>query len=151
MKVLKKPTVTETVRLNRLRWFVHVQRMEGNRIPKKELYMNLGTRLGVRPRNKRHDEVREDGRLVGGEWWKEKVYNREEGRKLLRTSRNRCILHTSMECVSVMEGGVRVRNIYLRISTCKTESLCRSCKNVCVQKMRFFWDRQKRWCWVMCH
>jgi len=46
---VKKPTVTETVRLNRLRWFVHVQRMEGNRIPKKELYMNLGTRLGVRP------------------------------------------------------------------------------------------------------
>jgi len=26
--VVKKPTITETVRLNRLRWFGHVQRME---------------------------------------------------------------------------------------------------------------------------
>ena len=28
----KKPTVIETTRLNRLCWFGHVQRMEGNRI-----------------------------------------------------------------------------------------------------------------------
>ena len=97
MKVLKKPTVTETVRLNRLRWFVHVQRMEGNRIPKKELYMNLGTRLGVRPRNKRHDEVREDGRLVGRKGWKERVYDRDEWKKFLRKVRNCQILHMPME------------------------------------------------------
>jgi hypothetical protein len=46
--------------------------MEGNRIPKRVLYMNLGTtRLRGRPRNKCQDEVREDGRLVGGEGWKE--------------------------------------------------------------------------------
>jgi hypothetical protein len=31
---VKKPTITETIRLNRLRWFGHVQRMEENRIPK---------------------------------------------------------------------------------------------------------------------
>jgi len=35
MQVLKKPTVIETIRLNRLCWFGHVQRMEGNRIPQK--------------------------------------------------------------------------------------------------------------------
>ena len=29
---VKKPTVTETIRLNRLRWFGNVQRMEENRI-----------------------------------------------------------------------------------------------------------------------
>jgi hypothetical protein len=28
---LKKPTITETIRLHRLHWFGHVQRMEGNR------------------------------------------------------------------------------------------------------------------------
>jgi len=30
---VKKPTIIETIRLNRLRWFGHVQRMEENRIP----------------------------------------------------------------------------------------------------------------------
>jgi hypothetical protein len=29
---VKKPTIIETVKLNRLRWFRHVQRVEGNRI-----------------------------------------------------------------------------------------------------------------------
>ena len=29
---VKKPTIIETIRLNRLRWFGHVQRVEGNRI-----------------------------------------------------------------------------------------------------------------------
>jgi hypothetical protein len=26
--------------------------------------------------------VREDGRIVGGEWWQEEAYNREEWKKL---------------------------------------------------------------------
>jgi hypothetical protein len=38
-EVVKNPTITETVRLNRLCWFGHVQRMEENRIPKKVLYI----------------------------------------------------------------------------------------------------------------
>jgi len=51
--------------------------MEGNRIPKGVLYMNLGTtRLRGRPRNRWQDEVRADGRIVGGEVWQEKVRNR---------------------------------------------------------------------------
>jgi hypothetical protein len=33
--MVKKPIITETVRLNRLCWFGHEQRMEGNRIPKR--------------------------------------------------------------------------------------------------------------------
>jgi len=53
--------------------------MERNRIPKRVLYMNLGTkRLRGRPRNRWQDEVRDDGRIVGGEGWQEKVHNREE-------------------------------------------------------------------------
>jgi hypothetical protein len=43
------------------------------------------------------NEVREDGRLVGGKGWKERVYNREERKKLLRTARNCCILHVPIE------------------------------------------------------
>jgi hypothetical protein len=72
--------------------------MEENRITKKVLYMNLGTtRLRGRPRNRWQDEVREDGRLVGGKGWKERVYNREERKKVLRTARNRRILQMPME------------------------------------------------------
>jgi len=73
--VVKKPTVTETIRLNRLCWFGHIQRMGENRIPKKVIYMNLETtRLRGRPRNRWQDEVREDGRLLVGKGWKERVY-----------------------------------------------------------------------------
>jgi hypothetical protein len=67
---VNKPTITETIRLHRLHWFGHVQRTEENRIPKTALYMNLVT---TRPRNRWQDEVREDGRTVGGEEWQEKV------------------------------------------------------------------------------
>jgi hypothetical protein len=88
--VVKKPTITEIIRLNRLRWFGHIQSMEENRNPKRVLYMNLETtRLRGRTRNRWQDEVREDGRLVGGKGWKE--------RKLLRTARNRLILYMPME------------------------------------------------------
>jgi len=58
--MVKKPTIIEAVRLNRLCWFGHVQRMEGNRIPIRVLYMNLGTTgLRGRSRNRWQDEVRE--------------------------------------------------------------------------------------------
>jgi hypothetical protein len=41
--------------------------------------------------------VRDDGRTVGPEEWQEKVYDREEWKKLLRMARNRRILHMPME------------------------------------------------------
>jgi hypothetical protein len=72
--------------------------MEENGIPKRVLYMNLKpTRPRGRPRNRWQDEVREDGRIVGGEEWQEKLYNRDEWKKLLRTARSRSILHMPME------------------------------------------------------
>jgi hypothetical protein len=72
--------------------------MEENRIPKKVLNMNLETtRPRDRPRNKWHNEVKESGRMDGGEWWHEKVYNRKEWKKLLRTARDRRVLHMLME------------------------------------------------------
>jgi hypothetical protein len=72
--------------------------MEENRIPERILYMNLETtRLISRPRNRWQNAVREDGRIGGREVWQEKVRNREEWKKLLRTARNRRILHIPME------------------------------------------------------
>jgi hypothetical protein len=72
--------------------------MEENRIPNTVLCMNLETtRLRCRPRNRWQDEVREDGRIVGGKERQEKVYDREDWKKLLRTARNRRILHMPVE------------------------------------------------------
>ena len=63
--------------------------------------MNLGTtRLRGRPRNRWQDVVREDGRIFGGEGWQDKVRNRGEWKKLLRTARNRCILHMPKELMN---------------------------------------------------
>ena len=98
MQVIKKPTIIETIRLHRLRWFWHVQRMEENRIPKRVLYMNLETtRPRGRPRNRWLDEVRDDGGMVSGEEWQEKVYDREEWKRLLSTARNHRILSIAMD------------------------------------------------------
>jgi hypothetical protein len=77
---VKKPTLIGTVRLHRLCWFGHVKRMEENRIPKRVLYMNLGTRrLRGRPRNRWQDEC-ERGQKNS---WVEKG-----GRKKYVTERN---------------------------------------------------------------
>ena len=60
--------------------------------------MNLGTkRLRGRPRNRWQDEVREAGRIVGGEGWQGKGHNREEWKKFLRTARNRRCLSMPTE------------------------------------------------------
>jgi hypothetical protein len=90
--------MTQTIGLNRLWWFGHVQRMEENRISIRVLCMNLGTtRLRCRTRNRWQNEVWEDGRIVGGERWQEKVYNLKEWKKLLRKARSCCILRMLKE------------------------------------------------------
>jgi hypothetical protein len=55
--------------------------MEENRIPKRVLLMNLeSTILRGRPRNRWQNEVREYGRIVGGEEWQEKYITERKGR-----------------------------------------------------------------------
>ena len=76
--------------------------MEENRIPRRVLYMNLGTtRLRGRPRNRWQDGVRENGRIAGGEGWQEKVRNREEWKEILRTARNPQFLHVPKELMNL--------------------------------------------------
>jgi hypothetical protein len=50
--------------------------------------------------------VGEDGRIVGGEGWQEKVRNREEWQRLLRMARNHRILHTPIELMNGVISGV---------------------------------------------
>jgi hypothetical protein len=78
--VVKKPTITQTIKLHRLCWFGYVQRMQGNRIPKRVLYMNLETTsLRGRPSNRWQDEMRDDVRIIGGEEWQEKYTTDRNG------------------------------------------------------------------------
>jgi hypothetical protein len=96
--IVKNPTITVTIRLHRLCSFGHTKIHTENTIPKTVLYMNLETtRFRGKPRNRWQDEVREDGRIAGGEERQETLYNREEWKKLLRMARNPHILHMSME------------------------------------------------------
>jgi hypothetical protein len=63
--------------------------MEENRIPKRILSMKVeATRPRGRPRNRWQDEESKDRRMFGGEEWQEKVYDREEWKKVLRKTRN---------------------------------------------------------------
>jgi hypothetical protein len=56
--------------------------------------MNLeSTRPRGRPRNRGQDEMREDGKKS---WWR-RMAGKMEWKKLLRTARNRRILHMPME------------------------------------------------------
>jgi len=55
------------------------------------------TRLSGRPRNRLQDEVREDGRIIGGKGWQEKLRNGGEWKTLLRMARNRHSLHVPTE------------------------------------------------------
>jgi hypothetical protein len=58
--MVKNPTITETIRVHRLCWLGHVQRMEENRIPKRILSMKVeATRPRGRPRHRWQDEVSE--------------------------------------------------------------------------------------------
>jgi hypothetical protein len=47
-------------------------------------------------------KVREGGRIVGGGEWQEKVYNREEWKKLLRMARNCHVLYMAMEGMNTL-------------------------------------------------
>jgi hypothetical protein len=56
--------------------------------------IRIGTRFR---RNQWQHEVMEDVRIVGGEDWQGKVYNREEWKVFLRTAMNCSILHMTVE------------------------------------------------------
>ena len=83
--------------------------------------MNLkATRLSGRPRNRWQDEVREDGRLVAGKVQMERVYNREEWKKLQGTARNLRILHMPME---------RINKTRIKFCTCQWNGLIKHASN----------------------
>ena len=53
--IVKKPTITGTMRLNRLHWFGHVQRMEEKQNSQESIRYEFGNKLRGRPRNRWQD------------------------------------------------------------------------------------------------
>jgi hypothetical protein len=80
-----------TIKLKRLQWAGHVQRMNKERIPKKILYSTIGGRRRVgKPRNRWIDAVEEDAKkLMGVRNWKRRAQDREEWRGLIREAKAR--------------------------------------------------------------
>ena len=74
--MVKRPTIAETVRLNRLCWFGHVQRTEENGIPphhpKKNFIYEFGNNKAERQTEKQMARRSEGG-------WKTSWWNRVEG------------------------------------------------------------------------
>jgi hypothetical protein len=79
------------IRLKRLQWVGHVQRMNKERIPKKILYSTIGgRRLVGKPINRWIDVVEEDvKKLMGVRNWKRTAQDREEWRGLIREAKAR--------------------------------------------------------------
>jgi len=46
--MVKNPTITETIKLNRFCWFGYVQRVEDNRLPKKSIIYEFGSNKSER-------------------------------------------------------------------------------------------------------
>jgi hypothetical protein len=80
----KEPNPTTAMRVARLRWAGHVQRMEDEQMPKRLLYAKTSGRRNVgRPRSRWLDDVNTDARRMGIRMWRRKASDIEEWRKLL--------------------------------------------------------------------
>jgi len=86
--------------------------MEENRIPKRVLYTNLGTKdWEVDQEIDGKMRWEEDGQIVGGVGWQEKVHNRGEWKKILRMPKSCRILHIPMEWMNKLhEAASLLRN-----------------------------------------
>jgi hypothetical protein len=83
--LFKEPKLTTAIRLARLRWAGHVQRMVDDQMPKRLLYTKpRGKRQVGRPRARRLDEVNSDTRQIGIRRWWTRALDKGEWRGLLK-------------------------------------------------------------------
>jgi hypothetical protein len=99
--IVQNPTITETVRLYTLGLGMY-REWKKIEFPKNTIFEFGNNKIERYRRNRWKNEVKEDCRIVGVEEWQEKVYNREEWKKLLRTARNLRILYMPTELMNVL-------------------------------------------------
>lgn len=88
-----EPNIVRFIKIGRLRWFGHVVRMDGDRIPSKMLDSKPGGSRSVgRPRGRWKDEVEADLRALGVSGWRTLAVNRSRWRRLLEDAKTNCRL-----------------------------------------------------------
>jgi hypothetical protein len=87
-KLFKEPKLTTTIRLARLYWAGHVQRMGDDQMPKRLLYTKpRGKRQVERPRIRWLDEVNSDAKEMGIRKWWTRALDKGEWRRLVKEAK----------------------------------------------------------------
>ena len=86
LQLYNEPDIVKFIKINRLRWFGHVLRMEQVRVPHKLLHTNPdGNRRPGRPRTRWKDAVESDLRSLGVINWRTLARNRCDWRNILES------------------------------------------------------------------
>jgi len=87
----KGENIVKWIKGHRISWLGHLERMEGDRMPKKIFTQELegleGTRRRGRPRKRWKEEVERDLQVVGVRRWRELVADRKKWKGIVRQAK----------------------------------------------------------------
>jgi hypothetical protein len=84
----KGENIVKWIKGQRIGWLGHLERMEGDRVPKKIFTQELeGTRRKGRPRKGWKEEVERDLQVLGMRRWRELVTDREKWKDIVRQAK----------------------------------------------------------------
>jgi len=92
-QLYKEPDIVKYIKINRLRWLGHVQRMDEERVPLKLLNTNPdGNRRPGRPKSRWKDAVESDLKALRVSDWRKLARNRSGWKILLEEAETKCRL-----------------------------------------------------------
>lgn len=87
-ELYKEPHIVKYIKINRLRWLGHVQRMDEKRVPLKLLNTNPdGKRKPGRPKSRWKDAIESDLKVLNVGDWKTLARNRSDWRRMLEEAK----------------------------------------------------------------
>ena len=87
-QLYNEPDIVKYIKINRLRWLGHVQRMEEERVPLKLLSTNPdGNRKPGRPKTRWKDAVESDLKTLKVDDWRMLARNRSDWRRMLEEAK----------------------------------------------------------------
>jgi hypothetical protein len=83
----KGESIVKWIKVQRISWLGHLERMEEDRMPKKFFTQEMeGTRRRVRPRKRWKEEAERDLQVLGVRRWRELVADRKKWKDIVRQS-----------------------------------------------------------------